>query len=56
MKTPQKQTLRYRNLGRLPKFSIPHELLILREVQLLEMSQRFGPRFRLHSCLLSVKA
>jgi hypothetical protein len=56
MKPTQKQTIRYRNFGRFPKFSIPPELLILREVQLLEMSQRFSVRSRLHSCLLSVKA
>jgi hypothetical protein len=56
MKTPQKQTIRYRNLGRFPQFSVSPELLILREVQLLELSQRFGPRSRLYSCLLSVKA
>ena len=56
MKTTQEQTIRYRNLGKFPKFSIPPELLILREVQLLEMSRRFCQRSHLHSCLRSVKA
>ena len=48
MKSTQQQTVRRGNLRRFPKFSIPPELLILREVKLLEMSDRFGPLSRMH--------
>ena len=43
MKTIQKQTGRNGNLHRFPKFSIPPEVLILRELELMEVSQRCGP-------------
>ena len=43
MKTTQKPTVREDNLGRLPKFAIPPELLILREIESLETSERLGP-------------
>jgi hypothetical protein len=46
MKTPQKQTVRHNNLRKFPKFSIPPEVLVLREVELLGMSQRFEQRCR----------
>jgi hypothetical protein len=48
MKTTQKQTVRGGILSRLPKFSIPPELLILRELETLETSERLGPLSRLH--------
>jgi hypothetical protein len=51
MKTTQKQTVRYGHLRRFPKFSIPPELLVLRELKLLEMSERFGPLSRLHQII-----
>ena len=44
MKTTQNQTIRNGPLHRLPKFSIPPECLVLRELKLLEMSERFGVR------------
>jgi hypothetical protein len=40
MKTTQKQTGRQGTLRRFPKFSIPPELLVLREVRLLEFLER----------------
>jgi len=46
MKSTQKQTVRHGNLHKLPKLSIPPEVLILREVELLEMSERFSRRCR----------
>ena len=51
MKTIQKQTVRHGSLHRFPKFSIPPELLILRELRLLEISDRFGPPSRLHQII-----
>ena len=51
MKTIQKQPVRYGNVRRFPKLSIPPELLVLREVELLEMSERFGLLSRLHQIL-----
>jgi hypothetical protein len=48
MKTTPKQTVQEANLGRLPKFAIPPELLILREIESLETSERLGPDPRLH--------
>jgi hypothetical protein len=48
MKTTQKQTIRQANLARFPKFAIPPELLILREVELMETSEVLGPIARLH--------
>ena len=46
MKTTQKQTVRDGKLRRFPKFSIPPLALVLREVKLLEMSERFEQRCR----------
>jgi hypothetical protein len=51
MKTIQKQTVRHGNLHRFPKFSIPPELLILRELRLMEMADRSGPLSRLHQVI-----
>ena len=48
MKMTQKQTGRQGIFRRFPKFSIPPELLVLREVELLEMSERPGLLPRLH--------
>ena len=48
MKTTQKQTVREGNLGRFPKFMMPPELLILRELELLEASEGLGSLSRLH--------
>ena len=42
MKTTQKQTVREGKLGRFPKFMMPPELLILREVELLETAEGLG--------------
>jgi hypothetical protein len=46
MKTTQKQTVRDGNLRNFPRFSIPPLVLVLREVKLLEMSERFEQRCR----------
>jgi hypothetical protein len=46
MKTPQKQTVPDGNLRNFPRFSIPPLVLVLREVKLLEMSERFEQRCR----------
>jgi hypothetical protein len=46
MKTTQKQTVRDGNLRKFPKFSIPPEVLVLRELELLEMSEHFEQRRR----------
>ena len=51
MKTTQKQTVRYGNLRRFPKFAVPPELLVIRELQLLEVSERFGWLSRLHQSM-----
>lgn len=48
MKTTQKQTVREGKLGRFPKFMMPPELLILREVELLETAEDLSPPARLH--------
>jgi hypothetical protein len=48
MKTTQKQTVREGNLGRFPKFMMPPELLILREVELLETPESLVPLSRRH--------
>jgi hypothetical protein len=46
MNTTQKQTLRRRNMHKLPKLSIPPpEVLVLRELEIMELSERFGRRF-----------
>jgi hypothetical protein len=49
MKMAQKQTGRRGNFRGFPKFSIPPELLVLREVELLEISDRVGMWSRLNS-------
>jgi hypothetical protein len=46
MKTTQKETVRHGTLRGFPRFSIPPELLVLRELKLLEVSERFGELFR----------
>jgi len=51
MKTTQKQTARHGNFRGFPKFAIPPELLVLHEVKLLEVSERFGPHFRLYQTI-----
>jgi hypothetical protein len=51
MKTTQKQTVHHGNLRGFPKFAIPPELLVLRELKLLEISERFGPLFCLHQII-----
>ena len=51
MKAIQKQTVRHGNVRRFPKLSIPPELLVLREVELLDVSERFGVLARLHQIL-----
>jgi hypothetical protein len=48
MKTTQKQPVRKGILSGLPKFSIPPELLIWREVELLETPKSLVPVSRLH--------
>jgi hypothetical protein len=47
----QKQTVRHGTLCCFPKFSIPPVLLILREVKLLEMSERFDQLSGLHQTI-----
>jgi hypothetical protein len=48
MKTTDKQTVRQRSLGGFPRFSIPPELLVLRELELLDISERFSQLAGLH--------
>jgi hypothetical protein len=51
MKTTQKQTVSHRNLRTFPKFAIPPELLIIRELEIMEMADRSGPLSRLHQII-----
>ena len=48
MKTTQKQTVRQGNFRGFPRFAIPPELLVLRELKLLELSERLSPLSRLN--------
>ena len=51
MKAIQKQPVRHDNLRKFPKLSIPPGLLVLREVELLDVSERFGQVSRPHQIL-----
>ena len=51
MKAIQKQPVRHGNVRKFPKLSIPPGLLVLREVELLDISERFGSVSRLHQIL-----
>jgi hypothetical protein len=48
MKANQKQTVLEGNLARLPKFMMPPELIILRELELLETTECLAPHSRRH--------